>query len=150
MRTLILGIGNPILRDDGVGVHVARRLQRELNNYKDIREEFTAGLDILELAKNYDKVVIIDAIKTRNGRVGSIYKLSLEDIPTIHGVSPHDVSLAQAFEVGRKIMGRIPEVVIYAIEVEDVTTFDEECTDEVKRAIPRVVELIKKELDEST
>jgi len=146
MRTLVIGIGNPILRDDGVGVHVARRLQKELNNYKDIQERFTAGLEILDTVREYDRVIIVDAIKTKNGEVGSIYRLTLDDLPTIHGTSPHDVSLSQAFEVGKKIIGKMPEVVIYAIEVDDVQTFGEECTEKVKESIPKVVKLIKNEL----
>lgn len=146
MRTLVIGIGNPILTDDGVGVHVARRLQKELNNYKDIQERFTTGLEILEMVKDYDRVIIVDAIKTKNGTIGSIYRLKLDDLPTIHGTSPHDVSLFQAFEVGKKIIGRMPEVIIYAIEVGDIQTFGEECTEKVKESIPKVVKLIKNEL----
>ena len=151
MKTLVLGLGNPILSDDGVGLQVVRQLKDRFDK-PDLGfvESSTAGLDLLDLIAGYDKLIIIDAIKTEGGEAGQIYKLSLEELrPTYHLASPHDINLATALELGRRLGMALPqEIVIFAIEVVDVTTFGEKCTPIIETAITKAVRLVAKELSE--
>ena len=151
MKTLILGIGNPILGDDGVGFHVAQELARRVKDDAiDIEDACTGGLNLLDLMAGYDKVIIIDAIKTEQGEPGEIYQLRPEDFSTsVHLASSlHDVNFPTVLEIGNKFMpGEMPrEIVIFAIEVEEIETFTEEMTTKVQEAVPQVVKLVLGEI----
>ena len=149
MKTLVLGLGNPILSDDSVGFRVAQAIMGRFDEKEaTVMESDLAGLSLLDLLLGYDKVIIIDSIQTREGKVGQVYRLSPEDFAaTRHAVSPHDVNLITALELGKRLGLEMPrEIIILAIEVQDVTTFSESLTPEVERAIPRVVEMVAHEL----
>jgi hydrogenase maturation protease len=150
MRTLILGLGNPILSDDGVGNRIAQELGNRISN-RDIKVEETSmsGLSLLDLLVGYDKAIIVDAIQTVNGKAGQIYRLTPEAFnKTRYASSPHDVNFATALELGRRIGMPIPgQIIIYAVEVANTSNFSEEFTPEVKKAIPRCVKMIFKELN---
>ena len=150
MKTLILGMGNPILSDDGVGIRVARTLEGRLSQPEiTVMETSLGGLNLLDLLVHFDRAFIIDAIQTKGGRIGQIYRLE----PTVfsatrHAATPHDVNFATALELGNRLGLALPqEIIIFAIEVDDVTTFSEECTPEVERAIPSCVDRIVQELN---
>ena len=150
MKTLILGLGNPILSDDGVGIHTARALEGKLNQQEiTVMETTMAGLSLLDLLVNFDRAIIIDAIQTREGKVGQIYRLELEAFNTTqHASTPHDVNFATALELGKRLGLALPQqIVIFAIEVEDVTTFSERCTPEVEPVVPVCVEKVIQELN---
>lgn len=153
MKTLILGVGNPILSDDGVGIWVARALEERLNQKEiTVVETSMAGLNLLDLLVNFDRAIIIDAIQTVGGKAGQIYQLepSVFDA-TRHATTPHDINLATALEFGNRLGLALPQqIVIFAIEVEDVTTFSEECTPEVRQAIPVVADMVIDELASSS
>jgi hydrogenase maturation protease len=154
-KTLILGLGNPILSDDGVGIEIADRIKRELRNKKfasfreqngnvDVMEASIGGLGLLDIIVGYRRLIVIDAIKTKGGKPGALYKLKVDDLrTTIHISSLHDVNFATAINIGRKCGLNIPERIdIYAVEINDNSTFGERCTPEVKKAIPGVVKKI--------
>lgn len=150
MKTLILGLGNPILSDDGVGLRVARSLESRLNQPGiTIIEASAVGLDFLDLLTGYHRAIIIDAIQTREGKVGQIYRLEPEAFnATRHAASPHDVNFATALELGNKLGLVLPQqIVIFAIEVENASSFSEECTPQVEHAIPVCVEMVIQELN---
>ncbi len=150
MKTLILGLGNPILSDDGVGIWVARALEGRLDKQEITVEESTmAGLDLLDLLVNFDRAIIIDAIQTTGGKVGQIYRLEPGTFDTTrHAATPHDVNFATALELGNRLGLALPQqIIIFAIEVENVSSFREECTPEVERAIPVCVEKVIQELN---
>lgn len=155
MKILVLGIGNPILSDDGVGIHVARRFKEIIKNDSTINimidEASAGGLVLLDMILGYDTVILIDAIKTENGQIGEIYKYGIDDFAeTLHVSSPHDVNFATAIEIGRKNMPeKMPKIiVIYAIEVKNVDVFSEEMTPEVKEVIPKVAKMVLLDLRE--
>ena len=152
MKTLILGLGNDILCDDGVGLYVVRELKNTLSNHKDIAvaEASLAGLGLLDSLAGYDKAIVIDAIQTRDGKTGQVYRLNSNDLAiTRHTASTHNVNFASALELGRKLGLSLPQkIVIFAIEVADVSTFSEQCTPEVKKAIPKCVDMVIQEIDE--
>jgi len=144
-KTLIMGVGNPILKDDGVGIHAVRELRKTVSGV-DYLEESLSGLELIEQFRGYDKVLIVDAIKTRDGIPGEIYLLSLEDMPTLHGLSPHDADFRSAMEYGKRFIGKMPEIEIYGIEVENVTEYGETLSPAVERSLPLLVEKIKAKL----
>jgi hydrogenase maturation protease len=149
MKTLVLGFGNPILSDDGVGIKVAHEVVNQLNNHQvTVAETSAAGLSLLDSIVGYDKVIIIDAIQTEKGRAGQIYRMGTEDFSlTKHLSSPHQINLATALELGKMLSLTMPqEITVYAVEAEDITTFGEKCTPEVEQAIPEVVNMVLGEL----
>jgi hydrogenase maturation protease len=151
MKTLVLGLGNPILSDDGVGIRVAHEVASQVNNPQiTVTETSGAGLSLLDSITGYDGVIIIDSIQTREGNAGQIYRLGLEDFSfTKYFSSPHQVNLATALELGRMLGLAMPQrVIIFAVEAKDVTTFGEKCTPEVEQVIPEVVKMVQEELNE--
>ena len=150
MRTLVLGIGNPILRDDGIGYHAAKAIERMDIEGVDANAVSTSGLDIINFISGYDKVVVIDAIQTKNGKVGRIYRLKEEDISsTVNDTSPHAVNIAAALSTARRLeYDKMPkEIIFFAVEVQEINTFGEEMTPEVKKALPKIVKLVLSEIE---
>ena len=151
-KTILVGLGNPILTDDGVGVKVAYEVEVRLGgNCPEnlfITEASVGGLRLMELLEGYDRAIIIDAIKTKNGHpTGSIYTLSLADLqaisPTQHSASPHDSSLATALDAGIALGMKLPQdITIFAVEVENILDFSEHPTPAVAAAIPKVTEMV--------
>jgi len=150
LKTLVLGLGNPILSDDSVGFRVVQELKARFDRPDlTLVESSTSGLSLLDLITGYDKLIIVDAIKTEGGEAGKIYRSGAENLGAIrHSASPHDINLATALELGRKLGAALPQqITILAIEVVDVTTFNEKCSPEVERAIPLAVSMVAEELD---
>lgn len=143
--TLIFGLGNPILRDDVVGLRVARELGKRLANQDvEVIEASVGGLEVLDFIVGYEKVIVVDAIQTKNGKIGDVHKLNIDDFQaTVHIDSPHSMNFPTAIEFGKKLGLEMPkQIIIYGIEVKDIRTFSEECTPEVEAAIPKIVEEI--------
>ena len=92
--TLILGIGNDILTDDSIGPKLILELQKAMDHpHVTFQTAALGGLEILELIRDYGSVIIIDAIKTKDGVPGTIYKLTPDNFKeTLHLSSFHDVS----------------------------------------------------------
>jgi hydrogenase maturation protease len=153
MKTLVLGLGNPILKDDGVGLLVAAELKRRVNLPDvTIMQTELGGLNLLELLAGYDKAVIVDAIQTRQGIPGNIYQFGPQSLlGGRHTNSTHGIDFGSTVELGKKLGLDLPdEIVIFAVEVEDVNTFSEDCSLSVKQAIPECVQRIEKMLPNST
>jgi hydrogenase maturation protease len=151
MRTLVLGLGNPILSDDGVGIRVVHEVASQINSSQvTVTETSGAGLSLLDSIAGYDRVIIIDAIQTKDGNVGQIYRLGLQDFAvTRYFSSPHQLNLATTLELGKMLGLPMPQrVTIFAVEANDVCTFSEKCTPEVEHVIPEVVKVVREELDE--
>jgi len=149
-KTLILGMGNPLLCDDGVGLRVAAELKNRVDRPDiTVTETGVAGLSLLDLLVGYDKAIIIDAIQTVSGKAGQIYRLEPKSFDTaLHTASAHGIDFTTALEFGKKLGLPLPQqIVIFAVEASDVTTFREECTPEVKQAVPVCVEMILRELN---
>jgi hydrogenase maturation protease len=147
-KTLVLGLGNPIRSDDGVGLRVTAGLQGRLSKDVTVVEASLAGLDLLELLVGYDRAIIIDAIQTEGGQPGHIYRLDAGSFKTTrHAASTHDVDLATAIELGRRLGLPLPRRIdVLAIEVADTDRFSEECTPEVAAAVPECVRIVVEEI----
>jgi hydrogenase maturation protease len=156
MKTLVVGLGNPILTDDGVGVRVAYAVEEVLATADrpdiTVTEASVGGLRLMELLEGYDRVILIDALKLKTEqKVGTIHRMTLEDLrkisPTQHSASAHDTSLVTALDAGRKIGLHLPsDFIIYAIEVENIMDFSEQPTPAVAEAIPKVTAAVLNEL----
>lgn len=147
---MVLGLGNPILSDDAVGIRVVEELEGKVDRQEvTLIETSVAGLGLLDLLTGYDRAIIIDAIQTVGGQAGQIYRLDPEALDfTRHSASPHDVNLATALELGKRLEMSLPQqIVILAIEVADASTFSEECTPEVRRAIPACAAMVIQEIN---
>jgi hydrogenase maturation protease len=148
-KTLILGLGNSLLSDDGVGLIIAAELKSRLEQSDiTVMETSVAGLSLVDLLVGYDRAIIIDAIQTSDGKPGQIYRLAPEAFDTTRRtISPHDVNFTTALEFGKKVGLPLPEeIIIFAIEASDVSTFSEECTPQVTQAIPTCVDMVLQEL----
>ena len=150
-ETLVLGLGNPILTDDGIGIHIVRKVAARCRRDDLVFSEASlGGLCLLDLMAGYDHAVLVDAIQTQDGRPGDIYRLHASDLQrSVHSGSSHDLSLSGALALGRALGMRLPSdeaIVLIAVEVEDILTFGETCTPAVISAIPCAVEAVLAEL----
>jgi hydrogenase maturation protease len=156
MKTIVIGLGNPILTDDGVGVLVAYEVSKILalqkRNDIEVTEASVGGIRLMELMVGFNRAILVDAIISNNGRSpGRIRKMSLDDLceisPTQHSTSSHDTSITTALDMGRKLGLKLPdEIVIYAIEVENIIDFNENPTSGVANAIPRATKYVLDEI----
>jgi hydrogenase maturation protease len=149
MRVLVLGVGNPILSDDGVGIHVARALQERALHGVTVEELAASGLELLDVVLDYNKVIIIDAIQTKDGVPGQIHVLDEKDFErSVHGSSPHGINIATALALGRKVVPeRMPKSVVFiAVEAEDLINVKEQLTSKVQAALPKVVKMVEDEI----
>ena len=149
-RTLILGIGNPILRDDRVGHLLVQLLRSRLSNPDiELQETSLAGLNLAELISGFDFAIIIDAIQS-NGIPGKVYCLKPRDLHTrsVDQYDQHSTGLLQALDLGKALGWPMPEeVVIVAIEAEDAANFGDDLTPAVAEAIPSALKLVLELLD---
>jgi len=97
---------------------------------------------------NFDRAIIIDAIHTVGGKVGQIYQLEPKALDTTrHAATSHDVNFATALDLGKRLGLSLPQqITIFAIEAEDTSSFSENCTPKVTKAIPVCVEMIIQKL----
>lgn len=141
-RTLVIGIGSTILSDDGIGVHAARAVKDDARTqHLDVIELGTAGIALLDFIAGYDRLIIIDAVRS-GAEPGTLHELKPEDFTgCAHLGSGHDADLPAVLALGKKLKGAdMPdEVLILGIEAEELTLFSEELTPRVAAAIPDVV-----------
>ena len=150
--TLVLGMGNPILSDDGVGLLVADRLRESpLPQDVEVALSEVGGLRLLELVRGFTRVIIIDALRSpaESGRhPGEVHRYEAKDFKGGHRYgSAHSIGLDTALEIGHKLGYDMPgEVTVFAIEAEDVETFGEELSPPVAAAAERVFALVREEV----
>jgi len=150
MKTIILGVGNIILGDDGVGVHVANRLKNKIKNPDiTIDEATTGGMNLLDLILGYDKAIIIDAVKSDKNNQGEVKRIPISDFNTMHSCNPHDVSLIEAIDMAKKMgENKIPkQIIIIGIMMKKIPCeFKEELSKKIKNAVPKAVEMTLNEI----
>ena len=147
MRTLILGLGNPILSDDAVGLLVARRLFERIGKEDvDLVEAAISGLQTVQLLSRYDRAVIIDSHQDGT-RIGKLRRIEVKELDASPLLSSHGVGLGQAIRVAKQLGMRLPEpLLIYAIAIADPYSFGERLTPELERALPSLVQQIASDL----
>jgi len=146
MKTLVLGLGNPLVSDDSVGLRVAAALRCRLADRPEIEvdEDHWGGLRLMERMAGYDRVVVIDAICT-GALPGTLHRLAPGDMATQRSASAHDVNLPTALAFGRQAGLALPaddRIFLVGIEAADILTFSEELTPEVEAAIPQAMQTV--------
>lgn len=148
MKILVLGLGNPLVTDDSVGLRVAAKLKPLLESQPDIEvsEDYWGGLRLMERMVGFDRVIVIDAICT-GAPPGTIHRLTPASIATQRSASSHDVNLPTALALGRTAglpLPRDEDILLFGIEADDVLSFGEQCTPAVEAAIaPAVDEVLR-------
>jgi hydrogenase maturation protease len=146
VKTLIIGLGNPLVSDDSVGLRVAEELKTRLAGRPDVEvsEDYWGGLRLMERMIGFDRAIVVDAIQT-GATPGTIHLLTPDGIPTQRSASAHDVNLSTALEFGRQAGARLPlnsRIQLVGIEAADIQNFGERLTPAVQAAVPRAVEAV--------
>jgi len=145
---LVLGVGNTLLKDEGVGVHVARRLlTMDLPDNVEVLEGGVLGLDLLDHLEEREKVVVVDAVDGGD-EPGTIHRLTRADIEegkTRCHMSLHEIDLPQVFATA-DMMGIKIDPVIIGIEPKVIDIGYDELTPEVEAAIPEAIAMVLKEI----
>ncbi len=152
MRTLLLGMGNPILTDDSVGVRLARDLGRELEGTPGldvVPECSVGGLNLIEVLAGYDRALVLDSIRTRGGRPGDWYRFTaaaLRETRNLRNI--HDANFATALALGRRLGHPLPsdeEIHVFAVEVADDATFGESLSPALQEAYGEIFAAVLEE-----
>lgn len=149
MKTLVVGLGNPILGDDAVGWLVAERLRTLINSDQsrvDIECLAVGGLRLMEEMVGYEHAIVIDALTTFRDPVGMVSTFPLEALPDLaagHIASAHDTTLQTALDMGRKLGYPLPHLVtVVGIEAQDVLDFSEQLSQPVSAAVDEAAQLV--------
>jgi hydrogenase maturation protease len=150
-KTLVIGLGNPLVSDDSVGLRVVAELKGILADRENVEvtEDYWGGLRLMERMIGYDRALIVDATYT-GASPGTIHHLSTDSIATQKSASAHDVNLPTALAFGRRAGAHLPadeDVRLIGIEAEDLINFNDQCTPAVAAAIPRAVQEVVQLLD---
>jgi hydrogenase maturation protease len=150
-KIIIYGLGNPYRCDDAVGIKIVEQLRTLLDDPRvTLRSGSIDGLTMLDEILGYDRVILVDAIKTQTGSPGDIYRTTLDPLDTASPVSlSHGISFVTAVRTGIRFGYDMPDrIELFAVEIADNESFSEECTASVELKIPVIVAIIKKETDE--
>ena len=146
-KILILGLGNILLGDEGVGVRVAEQLlSHPLPDEIEVIDGGTAGYELINFFEGKEKVIIVDAVKT-NDTPGSVYKLDLalvQEDETVQ-LSLHQIGLKNVFKMA-SLMDLNPEVTLVGIVPKDYQDYNIGLSEEVEKAIPLAIETVFQEL----
>lgn len=139
---LILGIGNILLNDEGVGIHVVATLEKEGYLGADLMDGGTGGFHLLSFIQSYKTVIIIDASLDQfaAGHVRVLYPKYAKDFPV--QLSAHEVGLKDLLDAAF-LLGNMPKIHLIAISIKDFQDMGMELTQEVEAAIPEAVKTVK-------
>ena len=137
---LILCLGNAIRSDDAVALHVARALAADPPAGATVTTSARAGLYLLDDMEGFDRVVVVDAVRTGGHPPGTVHALPLEALHAPAGPSPHAIGLPSALALARASGAPVPDRVwLVLVEVEEMETVGEGLTPAVAAAVPRAI-----------
>jgi hydrogenase maturation protease len=150
-KTLVIGLGNPLVSDDSVGLRIAQHLKTRLAQRPDVdvTEDYWGGLRLMERMIGYERAIVVDAICS-GAAPGTIHHLATGMLDTQRSASAHDVNLPTALAFGRQAGVSLPadeNIRLVGIEAQDVVNFSEHCTAAVAAAIPRAVDEVVRLLE---
>jgi len=155
LKTRIVGLGNSILTDDGVGIYAAREVGRRLAETGiadvDIVESEVAGFALMELMAGWEKIILLDSIQFEGLEPGTVIRIEPEDLHTSLRIrSVHDIDLPTALELGRRMGLDMPaRLTIFGIQAQDALTLGESLTEAAQRGLKEAVELVLQEIRNS-
>ena len=147
MKTIVVGLGNPILGDDGIGWKIAEKIKQQLAPVSPVDVEFLSlgGISLMEHLIGYERAILIDAV-TSDQKTGSVIVSKLNEMPdhsAFHIISAHDTSLQNALKLGREMGANLPEdVIIVGIATDHVYDFSEELSLSVMESIPNAIKIV--------
>ncbi|MEP7135642.1 MAG: hydrogenase maturation protease [Chloroflexota bacterium] len=147
MKTLVVGLGNPILGDDGIGWKVAEKIYQQLTADASVEVICLSlgGISLMEHLIGFDRAILVDAFASDED-LGSIHVMRLNDMPSysaFHITSAHDTSLQNAIEMGRSLGAYLPEDIrVVGIATQRIYDFSEEISAPVAAAMPQVVKIV--------
>ena len=142
---LVLGLGNDILTDDAVGLHVAQAVRRRLAGDPEIEVKGTTemGLALLDEVAGRNFVVLVDSVQTGTAPPGHIHELGPESLARVLTSAPHFLGIGETLALGRMLGLPMPDQVrIFAIEVADPFTLGTRLTPAVEQAIAEAVDRV--------
>jgi len=152
-KTTVLGFGNPVREDDGVGVYVVQRLQEAVGQQPGLQiiDMGTSAFEVLFQLKGQDRVIVVDSVKNVDAPVGTLYKVPEEEIlrhvQEQDHIYTHSLKWDQALYYARKMLGDAypQQVDVYLIAIRN-TRFNTEMTEEARRGGDRLVKILTDEL----
>jgi hydrogenase maturation protease len=147
---LILGIGNDILSDDGIGPRIVRDLDKAgLPLQAVCREATLGGLELLDLVKDFDEVILVDALKTGIYAPGTVHQFIPADFEeTLHLSSIHDIDFLTSLELGRRTGMKIPaRITIIAVEIIEDRVFSSEFTPVINMQYPEILSQVQEKIE---
>jgi hydrogenase maturation protease len=142
---LVLCLGNALRRDDAVALRTADLLDADPPRGAVVQRTAASGLYLLDVMEGYDRVVVVDAVRTGRHAFGTVLSFPLEDLRAPEGPSPHSIGLPSALARARAAGAPVPSRIhVVAVEVEDMETVGEGLTPAVERAIPAAVEAVRR------
>ncbi len=150
-KIVILGVGNLLLSDEGVGVHVANELMKmNLPPEVTVVEGGTDGFRLIDIITEADRLIVIDAVKG-GATPGSIYRFDIDEVqscPSGFKTSVHQIGILEVINLSG-LIGKTPQTTVIGIEPESLE-MGMELSPEIKSKIPRIIELIWDELKNLT
>ena len=144
MKIIVLGLGNELLSDDGIGILAAQRLRAILDGQADVAVSNLSGIALLEVLVGYDKAVLIDAVQTGNARPGTIRELSPDDLGRVIAPSPHYAGVPEMLALAGQLDLEFPsEIRIYAVEVADAYTVGGPVSPAVSASLETLTERVR-------
>jgi hydrogenase maturation protease len=145
-RISVIGIGNTLKADDGVGVRVAEELSSlDLGADVDVVSGELAGMLLAPYFINSDHVIVVDAIDAGD-TAGSVFRFHAEDgLPMLRSHTSHGISVTELVTVAR-LSGSKAEILIFAVQVEDVRPMSEGLSETVEAVVPEVVQMVRDEV----
>jgi hydrogenase maturation protease len=144
MKTLVIGLGNELLGDDGIGILAARELAGELAGEAEVLESNLSGIALLDVLAGYQKAIIIDAIQTRQCPPGTIIELAPKDLRAVPSPSPHYTGVPEMIRIARELHLDFPEEIkIMAVEIADSRTIGGKLSAPVAQAMNRLIRRVK-------
>jgi hydrogenase maturation protease len=144
-KVLLLGLGNDILSDDGVGLHIVREIRTRLSGSEGIDTIDTCemGLSLLDMIVDYECLVLVDAVQTRQVPPGTIQEITLDDMKILPLMAPHFFGIGEIMAMGRQLGMNVPgRVRIFAIEAGDPFTVSIRMTAPLNDAMPQLVSTV--------
>ena len=154
MKVIVIGLGNPILTDDAVGIRISELLEKKLpdiafpeNTEISITQNESGGWDILDLAVGFDVLILIDALLDKSLKPGELRWYSDKVFTSIRLSGVHNMDVFSAVEYGKSLNLKVPEkILVLGVGVNDVLTFCERCTSEVEVAIEKGADQVIKKI----
>jgi hydrogenase maturation protease len=143
MKTLVLGVGNLLLKDEGVGIHAINLLENEdLPSDVSLMDGGTGGLHLLSWLQDCDRIIMIDAALDDNppGTVRLIQPRYASDFPPL--MSAHEIGLRDMIEA-MYLLGNLPEIRLIVISAVNISEVGTDLSPEVQAALPVIVQLVK-------